>query len=77
MNSYVLPLCCSVVPSAVLLCCVVTMFCVQEMKRGTKNRIASIIIEKHCDMSQWKQKAAGLWLILSRFFFSTGMYIKI
>lgn len=72
-NSAVLPFCCSVVPNAALLLCVVTIFCVQEMKIGTKTK-ASIIFEKHWDDSLgWE----GSWLANYVFFSSTCMYIKI
>lgn len=72
INSSVLPSCCCVAPDAALLPCVVTIFSVQEMKVQKQN--ASIIFEKHCDMSHWNQKAAGELITSS---FNTCMCIKI
>lgn len=41
-----------------------------------KDHLDSIIFGRHCDMCQWKQRAAGLQPVMS-FFSLLGMHIKI
>lgn len=54
MNSYLLPLCFSVLyPMLFLLKCIVTVFCVQEMKRGSRTE---------CQYCYWK----ALWYLRSQ-----------